>query len=91
MRKGGVIVIVGVFPEPVPFDLGLIQDREIEVRGTLMYRQNDYLDAIRALSAGNIHGQPLVSKSFPFREYRQAYAFIEANRERVMKVMMEVG
>jgi L-iditol 2-dehydrogenase len=91
VRKGGVIVIVGVFPEPVPFDLGLIQDREIEVRGTLMYRQNDYLDAIRALSAGNIHGQPLVSKSFPFREYLAAYDFIEANRERVMKVMMEVS
>jgi len=90
VRKGGVIVIVGVFAEPVPLDVGLIQDRELELRGTLMYRRDDYIDAIRALSAGDIHSQPLLTKCFPFREYPQAYDFIEANRERVMKVMMDL-
>ena len=83
-------MIVGVFAEPVPLDVGLIQDRELEVRGTLMYRRDDYIDAIRALSAGDIHSQPLLSKCFLFREYQQAYDFIEVNRERVMKVMMDL-
>jgi len=90
VQKGGVIVIVEVFAEPVPLDVELIQDRELEVRGTLMYRRNDHMDAIRALSGGDIGGHRLLSRCFPFREYREVYEFIEANRESELKVMIEL-
>jgi L-iditol 2-dehydrogenase len=89
-RKGSVIVVVGVFGEAPRVDLGLVQDRELQLVGTLMYQRNDYVDAIRALAEGGMVTQPLVTVSFPFRRYLDAYLFIEANKDRVMKVMIDL-
>jgi L-iditol 2-dehydrogenase len=90
VRKGGTVVIVGVFGDRPEIDLGLVQDRELEIRGTLMYQRQDYLEAIRCLSEGGITVGPLLTKTFPFRQYPEAYAFIEENREKVMKVMVDL-
>ena len=38
IQKGGTLVIVGVFGEKPRIDMGLVQDRELNIRGTLMYR-----------------------------------------------------
>jgi L-iditol 2-dehydrogenase len=90
VRKGGVIVVVGVFGDRPQIDLGLVQDRELEMRGTLMYQRQDYLEAIRCLSEGGITVAPLLTRRFPFRQFPEAYAFIESTREKVMKVMLEL-
>jgi L-iditol 2-dehydrogenase len=90
VRKGGTIVVVGVFGDRPEIDLGLVQDRELEMRGTLMYQRQDYVDAIRCLAEGGITVGPLLTRNFSFRQYPEAYAFIEENREKVMKVMVEL-
>lgn len=90
VRKGGTVIVVGVFGDCPSVDLGLVQDRELEVRGTLMYRRQDYVEAIRCLAEGGIVVGPLVTKTFPFRRYLEAYAFIEANRDKVLKVMIDL-
>jgi L-iditol 2-dehydrogenase len=90
VRKGGTVIVVGVFGDRPAIDLGLVQDRELEVRGTLMYQRQDYVDAIRCLAEGGITVDPLLTKSFSFRHYPEAYAYIEENREEVMKVMIDL-
>ena len=89
-RKGSTIVVVGVFGDRPKVDLGLVQDRELQLVGTLMYQRNDYLDAIRCLSEGGVCAEPLLSVTFPFRRYLDAYHYIEENRDRVMKVMVDL-
>jgi len=89
-RKGSPIVIVGVFSDPPRIDLGLVQDRELRLIGTLMYRRNDYDDAIRCLAEGGIVTEPLLTTAYPFRQYADAYRFIDSNRDRVMKVMIDL-
>ncbi len=81
VRKGGTVIVVGVFGDRPSIDLGLVQDRELELRGTLMYQRQDYVDAIRCLAEGGITVAPLLTKSFSFRHYPEAYTFIEENRE----------
>ena len=90
VRKGGTIIVVGVFGDRPQIDLGLVQDRELEIRGTLMYRRQDYVEAIRCLAEGGITTAPLMTKSFSFRRYPDAYEFIEANREKVMKIIIDL-
>jgi L-iditol 2-dehydrogenase len=90
VRKGGTVVVVGVFGDRPQIDLGLVQDRELDVRGTLMYLRQDYVEAIRCLAERGIEINPLLTKTFSFRHYPEAYAFIEENREKVMKVMVEL-
>jgi L-iditol 2-dehydrogenase len=90
VRKGGTVIVVGVFGDRPSIDLGLVQDRELELRGTLMYQRQDYVDAIHGLAEGGIKFAPLLTKSFSFLRYPEAYTYIEENREAVMKVMIDL-
>jgi L-iditol 2-dehydrogenase len=87
-RKGTTIVVVGVFGAKPQVDLGLVQDRELSLVGTLMYQQADYERAIRLLADGKLTLGPLVTHHFPFERYADAYRTIEEAKGNVMKVMI---
>jgi L-iditol 2-dehydrogenase len=89
-RKGTDIVVVGVFGDKPAVDLGLVQDRELRLIGTLMYQEPDWREAIRLAAEKKVSLEPLVTDRFPFERYLDAYEHIERNRERSMKVMIEV-
>jgi L-iditol 2-dehydrogenase len=55
-----------------------------------MYQRQDYVDAILCLAEGGITVDPLLTKTFSFRHYPEAYAYIEENREAVMKIMIDL-
>lgn len=89
-RKGTEIIVVGVFGEKPSVDIGLVQDKELRLIGTLMYREADYHTAIQLIRSGKVNLKPLMSKHFPFRDYGKAYKFIEQNRDRTMKVFIDL-
>ena len=88
-RKGTDIIVVGVFPEKATVDLGLVQDRELRLIGTLMYQKSDFLVAIELIESGKIRFKPLISNHFNFRDYANAYEFIEINRDKCLKVIIK--
>ena len=90
-RKGTDIVVVGVFGDKPQVDMGTVQDRELRLIGTLMYQEADWKKAIELISSGKVKLQPLVTNHFAFEEYKKAYEYIDANRERAMKVMITVS
>jgi len=90
IRKGGTIIVVAVFGEKPRVDLGLVQDRELTLRGTLMYRRADYQRAIERIARAQIATDPLISEHFPLSEYLSAYRFIDAAADRTMKVVIDV-
>lgn len=89
-RKGTDIIVVGVFGDKPTIDLGLIQDRELRLIGTLMYQENDYKKAIELIKADKINLDPLISVHFNFNDYLKAYQYIEEKRDKVMKVIINV-
>ncbi len=89
-RKGTEIIVVGVFGEKPVVDLGTVQDRELRLVGTLMYREPDWRRAIQLIGRGKITLAPLITDHFPFAEYKKAYEHIEAHRDRALKVMIVV-
>jgi L-iditol 2-dehydrogenase len=89
-RKGSTIILVAVFDGMATVDLAVANDHELDIRSTMMYRNEDYLDAISLVNAGKIHLDILMSKHFPFKEYLRAYQYIEENRETTMKVIIDV-
>ncbi len=90
INKGGTIVVVGVFGEKPPLDLGLIQDRELTLRGTLMYKKEDYLAAVAAIADGRIATEPLLGRHFELKNYLQAYRYIEQAGSGAMKVFIDL-
>jgi len=89
-RKGTDVVVVGVFGDKPVVDMGVVQDRELRLVGTLMYQQPDWVKAISLVEQEKVDLDPLVTHRFAFADYQKAYQFIDANRERAMKVMIVV-
>jgi len=89
-RKGTTIVIVGVFGEKPTVDLGLVQDRELKLAGTLMYQNSDYEIAIDLIKSGKMCLDDLITHRFKFEQYLDAYHAIEAANGEYMKVMIEL-
>ena len=89
-RKGSKIVLVAVFAKEAHVDLFTLNDHELDLDTTMMYRHEDYVDAIRLVKEGKIQLRPLMSRHFAFTDYLDAYKYIEANRETTMKVLIDV-
>jgi len=87
-RKGSTIVVVGVFAEKPAVDMGLVQDRELNLLGTLMYQRRDYEKAIQLICSGKLELKALITDTFPFNDYLKAYRYIEKAGERAIKVMI---
>lgn len=89
-RKGSVIVLVAVFAGMATVDLAVANDHELDIKSTMMYRHEDYVDAIQLVNEKKVVLEPLISKVFPFEQYSEAYKFIDENREQAMKIIVNV-
>ncbi len=87
-RKGSYIVVVGVFGDLANMNAALIQDHELTLVGTAMYRVEDYQKAIELAEAGLIEFDSLITDHVPFSEYTRAYHIIEEQKDKAMKVII---
>jgi 2-desacetyl-2-hydroxyethyl bacteriochlorophyllide A dehydrogenase len=90
IAKGGTIVAVGVYGEHPRVNMGFVQDRELNLIGTLMYQYGDFVKAVRLMKSGAVATGPLDSRHFPFDNYSEAYAFIDAQADKSMKVFIDL-
>jgi L-iditol 2-dehydrogenase len=89
-KKGHDIVVVGVFGSTPEINLAWVQDRELTIRGSLMYVEKDFQDTIDYMAAGKIDMESLKSKVFKFDDYHEAYKYIEKNKDTSLKVLIEM-
>jgi len=89
-RKGSTIILVAVFAKMASVDLAVLNDHELDLNTTMMYRHEDYVDAISFVHKGLVQLKPLMSRHFPFLAFHDAYVYIDENREKTMKVLIDV-
>ena len=89
-RKGSVIILVAVFGKKASVDLAKLNDSELDLNTSMMYRHEDFVDAIRFVEEGKVKLEPLQSARFAFEDYNAAYEYIDNNRETTMKVIVDV-
>ena len=90
INKGGDIVVLGVFGENPRVDMSVVGDRELSLIGTLMYKHEDYQQAVQLIAEGKVITEPLVTGHFPFARYKDAYDFIDAQADKSLKVMIDM-
>ena len=88
-RKGSDIVVVGVFAGLGTINMGLIQDKELRLIGSAMYRVEDYEKAIELIKDDLLCLKPLITHRIKFENFQKAYETIELNRDKAMKVMVD--
>lgn len=89
--KGGTLLIIGVFGDKPAVDMSVVCEHELTLQGSMMYRHEDFEQAVSWIASGQIQTEPLVSKHFSFEDFDKAYAFIDDEGDRAMKVMIDVG
>jgi len=90
VNKGGTIMVVGVFEGKPRIDMSVVGDRELALVGTLMYQHGDFEQAVKLMASGDVVTEPLYSRHFSFAEYASAYSFIDEQRDRCMKVFIDL-
>lgn len=91
VEKGGDLVILGVYEENPVVNMFYLGEHELNVIGTMMYRHEDFETAAAMIAAGRIITEPLLTRTFPFEKYTDAYRYIQKEGERSMKVMIDMS
>jgi L-iditol 2-dehydrogenase/threonine 3-dehydrogenase len=90
VEKGGDVVILGVYANNPTVNMYYVGEHELNLFGSMMYRHEDYEEAVKMIASGKIITEPLVTKHFPFEEYLQAYQYIEEQKDKTMKVIIDL-
>lgn len=89
-RKGSTIVVVGVFADLGSINMGYIQDHELSMIGSAMYRVEDYLTSIELVSENKIEFDALITDHITFDNYDDAYQLIEEQKDKAMKIIIDM-
>ena len=90
VRKGGRVVVVGVFGDEVKVNMANVQDRELELIGTLMYTKRDFTEAVYMLSNASFSPELFITSIFPLDEPVEAFNAALNSKENI-KVIIEVN
>ena len=74
VRPGGVVVLIGMPPEPVPFDVVGAQVKEVRQEHVFRYA-HVFPRAVALMASGKIHVRPLITDTFSFADSVSAFEF----------------
>lgn len=86
---GGTVVLIGMPPGPVPFDVVAAQIKEVRVEHVFRYR-NMFPRALSLISSGRIDLRKLIARTYPFERSIEAFEFAAEGRPDVVKVQIEM-
>lgn len=88
-RKGGKIVVLGVFHEEVALDYRMILLTEKQIIGSLIYQRQDFAEAITILAAGGIDTARHITGDIPLRDI-VARGFLPLSEQKAAHIKIHV-
>jgi L-iditol 2-dehydrogenase len=89
-RRGGRIIVTGLFLEPVPVDLTAVTLGELEVLGSQIYDHRDFRTAVDWIDAGRFDFRRLVTHVFPLERAQDALTILADRTEDAVKILLQV-
>ncbi len=86
---GGAVVLIGMPPGPVAYDVVAASIKELRVEHVFRYA-HVFPRAVALLASGKIDLKPLVSRTYPFAQSVEAFEFAAQARPEVVKVQIEM-
>lgn len=91
VEKGGEVIIVGVYEEFPRVNMGFVGEHELTLKGSMMYKHEDYEEAIEFLNTNKINVKDMITHTFEFSDYNKAYKYINDNPNETLKVIINVN
>ncbi|HEX5415427.1 MAG TPA: NAD(P)-dependent alcohol dehydrogenase [Chloroflexota bacterium] len=90
-RRGGIVTLVGISSEPtVPLNVNHIVRRGIHVRSSFRYA-NQHPVALALVASGKVDLRAPITHRFPLARVADAFAYIEQNKNEVVKGIVELA
>jgi len=90
-RRGGRIIVTGLFLEPVPVDLTAVTLGELEVIGSQIYDHQDFRTAVDWIDAGRFDFRRLVTHVFPLQQAQHALTILANRTEDAVKILLRMS
>lgn len=91
VEKGGEVIVVGVYEEFPRINMGFVGEHELTIKGSMMYKHEDYEEAIDFLNTDKINLKKMITHTFDFYEYNAAYQYIDDHANETLKVIINVN
>lgn len=88
-RKGGKIIILGVFHEEVALDYRAILQTEKQLIGSLIYQRQDFADAIAVLAQGHVDRQRHITAEIALRDI-VTHGFLPLDHDKASHIKIQV-
>lgn len=89
-RPGGCIVLVGLPPEPILFDVSAACAREVRIETVFRYA-NVFDRALELIASGKVDLKPLISATFPFEKGIEAFERAAEGRPADIKLQIQMN
>ncbi len=77
LRKGGEICQLGLYGEPVSFDIDILTFKEIVFKGCMTHNRESWKKALSLMTSGKIDTRPLVTDELPLSRWETAFELFE--------------
>jgi len=89
-RRGGRIIVTGMFLDPVGLDLTAVNLNELELVGSVVYDHQDFREAVEWIQAGRFEFRKLVTHILPLDMAQDALTLLTDRAEDAVKVLLEI-
>ena len=89
-RRGGRIVVIGLFLEPIPFELPVISLNELEIIGSSVYNHDDFKKAVEWIDSGIFDLKKLITHILPIEKAKEALSVLDEHKENVIKILLDL-
>ena len=90
VSRGGYVIIIGVYEAAISSEMILVQDKELNLTGSLMYTWSDYLQAIDLIASGRVNLKILQTHHFKFDRWIDGYKLLEEKPDEALKVLIDM-
>lgn len=90
-RRGGTVVILSIVGpgRPMPLETNVFCLKDLRVHGVFAYTTSSFEQALRLIESGRLDVRPLVTHTFPLRDYEKAFDLLRRRMEPVVKVILK--
>ena len=91
IKKGGTVILEGVFKGKVAFPMFLLNSKEVSIKGVLSHDREDILNAIDFFSKGKINANKFISQIISIEDIQNAFEkYLDPSQREFIKLVIEL-